>query len=167
MKDYELTVVFHPDLEMNIDPALDKVKKIVETAGGEFTKEELDGKKRMAYAIKGQDFGVYYYFNVNLPPEAPAKIASVLNITDEVLRSLLVKADPRRAKLEARRKARQPEEAEGEGAEKAEASEATEPEVKTEAEVAEVKTEEKAEAKTEVEAKSDKAEAAEEKAEEE
>ena len=30
MKDYELTVLFHPDLEMNLDPALDKVKKIME-----------------------------------------------------------------------------------------------------------------------------------------
>ena len=27
MKDYELSVVFHPDLEMNLDPALDKVKR--------------------------------------------------------------------------------------------------------------------------------------------
>ena len=27
MKDYELSIVFHPDLEMNPDPAIDKVKK--------------------------------------------------------------------------------------------------------------------------------------------
>ena len=101
MKDYELSVLFHPDLEMNLDPALDKVKKIIETAGGKITKEEDDGKKRLAYSINGQEFAIYYYFDVALPADAPAKISSVLNITDEVLRYLLVRADERRAKIAA------------------------------------------------------------------
>ena len=104
MKDYELSVLFHPDLEMNLDPALDKVKKIIETAGGKIDKEENEGKKRLAYSINGQDFAIYYYFNVALPAEAPAKISSVLNITDEVLRYLLVRVDERKAKIEASRK---------------------------------------------------------------
>lgn len=103
MKDYELTVLFHPDLEMNIDPALDKVKKIVETAGGNITKEEADGKKRLAYKISGQEFAIYYYFEVSLPAEAPAKISSALNINDETLRYLLVKVDERKKKAEALR----------------------------------------------------------------
>lgn len=109
MKDYELSVLFHPDLEMNLDPALDKVKKIIEQNGGKIDKEENEGKKRLAYSINGQDFAIYYYFNVALPAEAPAKISSVLNITDEVLRYLLVRVDERKAKLEARRKADEPE----------------------------------------------------------
>ena len=98
MKDYELSVVFHPDLEMNLDPALDKVKKVIESNKGKIVKEENDGKKRLAYSINGQDFGVYYYFDLQLPAEAPAKISSTFNITDEILRYLLVKTDPRRAK---------------------------------------------------------------------
>lgn len=104
MKEYELSVVFHPDLEMNIDPALDKVKKIIEQNGGKITKEENEGKKRLAYSINGQDFAIYYYFDLELPAEAPAKISSTLNITDEILRYLLVRTDERKAKLEARRK---------------------------------------------------------------
>ena len=103
MKDYELTVVFHPDLEMNLDPAVDKVKKIIDQAGGTITKEENDGKKRLAYTVAGQVFGVYYFLDVTLPAEAPAKISSVLNITDEVLRYLLVRVDERKAKFAARR----------------------------------------------------------------
>lgn len=104
MKEYELSVVFHPDLEMNLDPALDKVKKIIEQNGGKIVKEENDGKKRLMYPIKGQDFAIYYYFNLELPADAPAKLSSVFNITDEVLRYLLVRVDERKAKLEARRK---------------------------------------------------------------
>ena len=48
MKDYELTVLFHPDLEMNLEPSLDKVKKIVEENGGKINKITEDGKKRLA-----------------------------------------------------------------------------------------------------------------------
>ena len=105
MKDYELTVVFHPDLEMNLDPALDKVKKLIDTAGGKITKEENEGKKRLAYSIKGQDFGIYYFFVVSLPSDAPKKISTAANISDEVLRYMLVRVDEQKAKMEARRDA--------------------------------------------------------------
>ena len=110
MKDYELTVVFHPDLEMNIDPALDKVKKTIEANGGKITKEEADGKKRLAYPINGLEFAIYYYFDVALPPEAPAKLSSTFNITDEILRHLLVRTDERKAKMQAKAKAKSTEE---------------------------------------------------------
>ena len=103
MKDYELSVLFHPDLEMNLDPALDKVKKLITSNGGTIVKEELDGKKRMAYQIKGQDYAVYYFFDVQLPPEAPAKIDSTLKITDEVLRAFVVQTDPAKARYAAKR----------------------------------------------------------------
>ncbi len=106
MKNYELTVLVHPDLEMNIETATNKVKELVEKNGGKITKEENDGKKRLAYSIAGQDFAVYYYYEVALPAEAPAKIESVLNITDEVLRHLLVTVDERKLKYEAKQAAR-------------------------------------------------------------
>jgi len=106
MKNYELTVLFHPDLEMNLEPALDKVKKLIESNDGKIVKEENDGKKRLAYSIAGQDFAVYYYFELELPAASPAKISSVFNITDEVIRYLLVAVDDRKLKMEARRKAR-------------------------------------------------------------
>lgn len=99
MKDYEFTVLFHPDLEMNLDPALDKVKKLIETNGGKIIKEENDGKKRLAYAIRKQEFAIYYYFDLELPADAPAKISSTLNISDEVIRYLLVRVDERKIKL--------------------------------------------------------------------
>ena len=98
MKEYELTVLFHPDLEMNLDPALDKVKKLIEANNGKIVKEEAEGKKRLSYKIKGQEFAIYYYFTVALPPEAPSKLSSTLNITDEVIRYLLVRADVNRTK---------------------------------------------------------------------
>jgi small subunit ribosomal protein S6 len=106
VKQYELTVMFHPDLEMNLTPATDKVKKLIEDNGGTITKESNEGKKRLAYSIAGNNFAVYYYYELELPPQAPARINSVLGITDEVIRSLLVRVDERKLKFEAKRKAR-------------------------------------------------------------
>lgn len=93
MNEYELTVLIHPDLESNLDPALDKVRGLITNNGGEITKEDNWGKKKLAYQIKREDFAVYVHFEVKLPSEAPLKISNVLNITDEVLRYLLVKTD--------------------------------------------------------------------------
>lgn len=108
MKNYELTVLIHPDLEMNLEPATTKVKELIEKNGGKITKEVNDGKKHLAYPIKGQDFAVYYYYEVELPADAPKKMESVLNITDEVLRYLMVTVDERKLKYEAKQAARKP-----------------------------------------------------------
>ena len=81
MKEYELTVLIHPDLEADLDKALDKVKSLITDNGGEIIKEDNWGKKRLAYRIDGQNFAVYVYFDVELPAEAPLKISNTLNIT--------------------------------------------------------------------------------------
>ncbi len=93
MKEYELTVLIHPDLETDIEAPLAKVRDIVKNAGGEITKEDNWGKKKLAYKINREDFAVYVYFDVKLPADAPLKISNTLNITDEVLRYLLVTVD--------------------------------------------------------------------------
>lgn len=102
MQEYELTVLIHPDLETDLEKSLDKVRALVKETGGEITKEDNWGKKRLAYSINKEDFAVYVSFDVKLPAAAPLRISSQLNITDDVLRYLLVKVDDReRARLEA------------------------------------------------------------------
>ncbi len=93
MKEYELTVLIHPDLESDLETALTKVRNIVKSAGGEITREDNWGKKKLAYKINREDFAVYVYMDVKLPADAPLKMSNTLNITDEVLRYLLVKVD--------------------------------------------------------------------------
>ncbi|MFZ1361296.1 MAG: 30S ribosomal protein S6 [Candidatus Saccharimonadales bacterium] len=93
MKAYELTVLIHPDLETDIETPLKKVRDIVTSAGGDITSEDNWGKKKLAYKINKEDFAVYVYMEVALPADAPLKISNTLNITDEVLRYLLVTVD--------------------------------------------------------------------------
>ena len=104
MQNYELTVLIHPDLEASLDAPLEKVRDIITSAGGEVASEENAGKKKLAYRINGEDFAVYVFMDVKLPADAPQKISSTFNITDEVLRYLLVKTDEkgRRALEEAK-----------------------------------------------------------------
>lgn len=105
MKEYELTVLIHPDLETALEAPLSKVREIITSAGGEIIKEDNWGKKRLAYQIKGEDFAVYVYMDVRLPASAPLKISNTLNIADEVLRYLLVTVDEKgRAVMEEAKK---------------------------------------------------------------
>ncbi|MDO4870608.1 MAG: 30S ribosomal protein S6 [Candidatus Saccharibacteria bacterium] len=93
MKKYELTVLVHPDMESEIDKAIETVTNIITKADGKVIKQDNWGKKRLAYSIDKQFFANYLYFELELPADAPLKISNVLNITKEVLRYLLVKAD--------------------------------------------------------------------------
>jgi small subunit ribosomal protein S6 len=93
VKEYELTVLIHPDLEADLETPLTKVRDIIKNAGGNIIREDNWGKKKLAYAINREDFAVYVYMDVELPADAPLKISNTYNITDEVLRYLLVKVD--------------------------------------------------------------------------
>ena len=112
MKEYELTVLIHPDLEADLDTPLKKVKDIISAAGGEVISEDNWGKKKLTYKINKQDFAVYVYMDVKLPADAPLKISNTLNITDEVLRYLLVTVDEKGRALLAEDKKRSEQRAE-------------------------------------------------------
>lgn len=94
-RDYELVVLLHPDLEIDLEKPLTKVRSIITDNGGEIVKEDNWGKRKLAYRINKEEFAVYIYMEASLPTEAVRKIQSTLNITDEVLRYLLTAVDPR------------------------------------------------------------------------
>lgn len=114
MREYELTVLIHPDLEMDLEAPLGKVRDLITTNGGKITSEDNWGKKKLAYKINKEDFAVYIYFDVSLPADAPLKISNTLNITDEVLRYLLVAVDEKGRKALEEAKAKAPKEGEEE-----------------------------------------------------
>lgn len=92
-KVYELTVLFHPDLEIDLETPVKKVEGIIADNGGKVVKQDNWGKRRLAYTIKKQDFAVYVMFEVSIAPANASKVQNLLNITDEVLRYLMVEKD--------------------------------------------------------------------------
>jgi small subunit ribosomal protein S6 len=99
---YELAVLFHPDLEVNLDKATDKIEKTVADNGGKITNTDNWGRRKLAYPIKKQDFAVYVFYAVEMPAENVAKVEQTLNITDEIIRFMVVRPDLKaQAKAEA------------------------------------------------------------------
>ena len=95
MKEYELVVLYHPDIEADMTKATDKVAKIITGAKGKIVNQDDWGRKKLAYPIKGEKFALYSVYALELPAAAPAKINDALNITNEVLRFLLTSVDPK------------------------------------------------------------------------
>ncbi len=111
MREYELTVLIHPDLEADIETPLTVVRDIVTSNGGKIVSEDNWGKKKLAYRIAKEDFAVYVYMEVELPGTALAKVDQTLNITEGVLRHLVVSVDPKVKALQAEAASKPAEEA--------------------------------------------------------
>lgn len=102
MNQYEIAVLFDPGLEIDLEKATSKVEKLISTNGGKIVNTDNWGKRKLAYPIKKQDFAIYVFYTVELPAESVAKINDTLNITDEVIRFLVVRPDLKKiAKAEA------------------------------------------------------------------
>ncbi len=90
MRPYELVVLLHPDLEIDVDTPLAKLEKLVDAVDGKVTRRDNWGKKRLAYRIKHQDFAVYVYFELLLSPMKVQDFERTLLLAEEVMRHLLV-----------------------------------------------------------------------------
>lgn len=111
MNQYELAVLFDPQLEIDLSKPNAKIEKIIKDNGGKISKTDNWGKKKLAYKINKHDFAIYVFYIVELPAENVQKVDATLNITDEVLRHLIVRQDEKiLAKIEQAKAAKAKEE---------------------------------------------------------
>lgn len=90
---YEIAVLYHPDFEVDLSKAEDRVKKIVEDNSGKIKNADNWGKRKLAYKIKSNEYAIYVFYSVELPSGSVQKVESALNITNEVIRFLITKPD--------------------------------------------------------------------------
>jgi small subunit ribosomal protein S6 len=93
MNQYEIAVLYHPDLEIDLEKATSRVEKIFTDNGGTVTNTDNWGKRKLAYPIKKNEHAVYVFYTVEFPAQSVRKVESVLNITDEVVRFLITRPD--------------------------------------------------------------------------
>lgn len=93
MNQYEIAVLYHPDLEVDLSKAEEKVTKIITDNGGTVTATDNWGKRKLAYPIDRQEHAVYVFYTVEMPGPGVVKVETALNITDEVIRYLIVRPD--------------------------------------------------------------------------
>ena len=117
-KTYELMVLLHPDLEIDVEAPIAKIEGLVGAVSGKVLKRDNWGKKRLAYRIARQDFAIYVYFELELEPEKVQELDRTILITEEVLRHILVvhEENPPRAEAKADKAEKKPEVTVEEGA---------------------------------------------------
>ncbi len=93
MNQYEIAVLFDPQLEIDLSKPMAKIEKIISENKGKVVKTDNWGKKKLAYTINKQDHAVYVFYTVELPAENVQKVESTLNITDEAIRYLITRPD--------------------------------------------------------------------------
>lgn len=93
MNQYEIAVLYHPDLEVDLSKAEERVSKIIKDNGGKVTATDNWGKRKLAYPIARNEHAIYVFYTVEMPGDSVKKVESTLNITDEVVRYLITKPD--------------------------------------------------------------------------
>ena len=110
MNNYEIAILFDPDLEVDLEKATNKVEKILTDNGANITNTDNWGKRKLAYTIKKHDQAVYVIYTADIPGANVQKIESVFNITDEIIRFLIMRPDAKaiaKAEAEKTKKAEQ------------------------------------------------------------
>jgi small subunit ribosomal protein S6 len=93
LNQYEIAVLYHPDLEIDLEKASKRVEKLFSDNGGKVTNVDNWGKRKLAYPIKGNEHAIYLFYSVEFPSTNLQKVENTLNITDEVIRFLITKPD--------------------------------------------------------------------------
>lgn len=120
---YEAAILYHPDLEVDLEKATSKVEKIFTDNGASVQDTDNWGKRKLAYAIKGNEHAVYVIYQLDIPAGNVAKIEQTLNITDEVIRFLVTKPDLKKQAAAEAEKADKLKKAEARRAEQGESTE--------------------------------------------
>ncbi len=90
MRNYEIVLIVHPDLdETAFNAAVDKVKGWITTSGGTVSKVDVWGKRRMAYAIRKQREGQYVLINAEFAPAFTADLERNLRFLEPVIRFMI------------------------------------------------------------------------------
>ncbi|NIK71464.1 MULTISPECIES: 30S ribosomal protein S6 [unclassified Paenibacillus] len=91
MRKYEVMYIIRPDVEQeNVQAIVDKFNGIINN-GGEVTKQDVIGKRRLAYEINKIRDGYYVLVHFNANNEVVNELDRIMKITDEVIRFLIVR----------------------------------------------------------------------------
>ncbi|MCY9509106.1 30S ribosomal protein S6 [Paenibacillus larvae] len=91
MRKYEIMYIIRPDIEQDqVQATVEKFQGIITNNGGEITKHDVMGKRRLAYEIKKFRDGHYVLVNFIAEPEVVKELDRVMKISDEIIRYLIV-----------------------------------------------------------------------------
>ncbi|MCC0566641.1 30S ribosomal protein S6 [Brevibacillus borstelensis] len=94
MRQYEVMYVLRPDLEEEkIKANVARYSDVVTSFGGEVTKLQEMGKRRLAYEIQKFREGYYVLMNFKANADAVAEADRLMKINDDIIRFLFVREE--------------------------------------------------------------------------
>ncbi len=92
MREYELTVIFRPEIAEEEMPAeIEKVSQMISQKGGVVGEVNRWGRKRLAYPIKRCREGNYVLTPFKMDPTSALELDKNLESSERILRHLLVR----------------------------------------------------------------------------
>ena len=104
MRHYELMVILDPNLdERTVTPSLEAFLNVIRTDGGSVEKIEVWGRRRLAFEILKHAEGIYAVLEVACEPATVAELDRQLGLNESVLRTKVLRREPKRAPAPAAR----------------------------------------------------------------
>ena len=133
-RDYELGFILNPEVsEEQTSAILERIEKIVINNDGQVVKVNQWGRRRLAYPIEHHRDGYYVFIDMILTPETVIELDRSLKVSEEVMRHLVKRRDPKAVQKE--REEREEREARAAAAAQNQASATAEAEVTDETQV--------------------------------
>ncbi len=94
MRSYQSVLILKPDIdEPRIDEALEKIGEFIKSNGGACLKVEKWGKKRLAYRVKKNRFGIYLNIYHTLEAAQVADLENKYKLYDLVIKYMVVRLE--------------------------------------------------------------------------
>jgi len=100
-RDYELGFILSPEVnEEQTRAILERVDQIVANHGGQIVRVNQWGRRRLGYPIERHRDGFYVFIDMILTPENVIELDRTLKVSEEVLRHLIKRRDPKAVQKE-------------------------------------------------------------------
>jgi small subunit ribosomal protein S6 len=94
LREYELMFVLAPDLqEDGVTAATERITALITNRGGEITKVDNWGRRRLAYPIRHHSDGYYTVVRFRLESHLTDELDRNLRLAEQVLRHLIIRAE--------------------------------------------------------------------------
>ncbi len=100
-RDYELGFILNPEVsEEQTSAILERIERIVKNHDGQVVKVDQWGRRRLAYPIEHHRDGYYVFIDMISTPETVVELDRTLKVSEEVMRHLVKRRDPKAVQKE-------------------------------------------------------------------
>ncbi len=95
-RDYDLGLIINPEAgDEQARAIVDRVTTAVAGTGGQVVRVNAQGRRRLAYPIDHHRDGLYFFFDLIMPPEGVTELDRLLRVNEDVVRHLILVRDAR------------------------------------------------------------------------